>query len=288
MSCKRDMAGTTVKGLCALAGFTRQAFYQEERARSRQAVNEEAILELVRVHRCVHPRMGARKLLVLMRADLEEMGIRIGRDRFFALLRRRGLLVKGSRRWAKTTNSRHGFVVWPNRIRNIVPSMPHQVWVCDLTYIRTEQGFMYLSLVTDAYSRKIVGYCIHDTLESQGCLRALRMALGQLAEGARPIHHSDRGIQYCCKEYIDLLEKKGCMVSMTEQNHCYENALAERVNGILKGEYGLGETFRTKSQAVAAARQAIRIYNDYRPHTSLGYCTPSSVHHAQSPVEAAQ
>jgi putative transposase len=287
MSQERDVTHTTVRGLCALAGFSRQAYYQERRLRRRQTVAEDAIVELVNAQRHIHPRVGARKLRVLIRDDLREMGLSVGRDRFLALLRRRGLLVKRSRRWAKTTDSRHGFRVWPNRIRNILASMPHQVWVCDLTYIRTEEGFLYLSLVTDAYSRKIVGYCVHDRLESEGCLRALTMALDQLPEGAQPIHHSDRGIQYCCREYIDRLQSRGCPVSMTELNHCYENATAERVNGILKGEYGLEETFRDKPQGIAAARQAIGIYNDCRPHTSLQYRTPSSVHAPQFEQEAA-
>ena len=278
---------TTVGGLCALAGFSRQAYYQERHVRSRQAVAEDAIVELVKAQRRVHPRVGGRKLGVLIAPDLREMGICVGRDRFFTLLRRRGLLVKRCRHWARTTDSRHGFGVWPNRIRNIIPSMPHQVWVCDLTYIRSEEGFLYLSLVTDACSRKIVGYCIQDSLESEGCLRALRMALAQLPEGAQPIHHSDRGTQYCCGDYVKLLEECQCPISMTEQNHCYENAKAERVNGILKEEYGLGQTFRDKKQAVAAARQAVCIYNDYRPHTNLGYRTPASVHAQQDKENAA-
>jgi transposase InsO family protein len=287
MGHERDAGQSSVVGLCAVAGFSRQAYYQERRERSRQAVEEDAIVELVKAQRRVHPRVGVRKLRVLIAADLREMGIAIGRDRFFALLRRRGLLIKRCLRWAKTTDSRHGFGVWPNRIRHIVPSMPHQVWVCDLTYIRTDEGFLYLSLVTDAYSRKIVGYCIHDTLEREGCLSALKRALAQLPEGAQPIHHSDRGTQYCCSEYIELLHKYKCLISMTEYNHCYENAMAERVNGILKGEYGLNQTFHDKPQALVAARQAIGIYNDYRPHTSLGYRTPSSVHAPQYNKEAA-
>ena len=286
MGHERDAEQTTAKGLCALAGFSRQAYYRERRQRRREAVEEEAVVELVKVQRRIHPRIGARKLRVLLAPDLAEMGIALGRDRFFALLRRRGLLVKPSRRWAKTTDSRHGFGVWPNRIRNIIASMPHQVWVCDVTYIRTEEGFLYLSLVTDAYSRKIVGYRIGDTLESEGCLRALAMALAQLGPGAQPIHHSDRGTQYCCGEYIKLLQKHGCPISMTERNHCYENAMAERVNGILKGEYGLGQTFRDKSQARAAVRQGVRIYNDCRPHLALDYETPSSIH-AQAAKEMA-
>ena len=278
MSHERDAGHGSVAGLCAVAGFSRQAYYQEQRRRSRRTVEEDAIVELVQAQRRVHPRIGVRKLGVLIAADLAEMGIEIGRDRFFDLLRGRGLLNKRRLRWTKTTDSRHGFFVWPNLIRNVVATMPHQVWVCDLTYIRTEEGFLYLSLVTDAYSRKIVGYWLHDTLEYAGCLGALKMALAQLPEGARPIHHSDRGMQYCCVEYISLLQEYKCPISMTEFNHCYENAMAERVNGILKGEYGLDLTFQDKAQARAAVGQAIGIYNDLRPHTRLGYRTPSSVH----------
>ena len=237
-------------------------------------------MELVKRERQLQPRMGTRKLFVLLKRDLEKMGIAIGRDRLFAVLRARALLVPAKRRRPKTTDSGHGFHTWPNLIRNIVPTMVHQVWVSDLTYIRTDVGFLYLSLVTDAFSRKIVGYDISDSLEAQGCLRALRMALGQLPEGACPIHHSDRGTQYCCAEYIDLLARHGCPISMTEVNHCYENAKAERVNGILKDEYGLGETFRNKAQAIKAVHQAIRLYNERRPHTALKYRTPAEVHAA--------
>jgi len=268
----------TVTGLCRAAGFSRQAFYQERRARPRRAVAEDAVVELVKAQRRIHPRCGARKLHQCLREDLAEMGIELGRDRLFDLLRLRGLLVKRPRGGARTTNSRHCFHTWPNLIRNIVPSMPHQVWVCDLTYIRTDTGFLYLSLVTDAYSRKIVGYCAQDTLESEGCMKALAMAFAQLPEDAKPIHHSDRGTQYCCGAYVGALERRGCPISMTEQNHCYENAMAERVNGILKQEYGLGRTFADRKQGAQVARQAVGIYNDLRLHTSLGYRTPSSVH----------
>lgn len=270
----------TVEGLCRCVGLSRQAYYKGSRARTRREVNEEAIVEQVKQQRQLHPRMGTRKLCVVLEPVLWEMGISIGRDRLFALLRERGLLVPRRRRWARTTDSRHGLFLWPNRIRHIVPSTTNQVWVSDLTYIRTEQGFMYLSLVTDAFSRKIVGYCVNDTLEAQGCLRALTMALGTLAPGACPIHHSDRGLQYCCREYVALLQERGCPISMTEMNHCYENAKAERVNGILKDEYALGQTFRTKRHATLAAHQAIVLYNQYRPHTRLNYRTPEAVHAA--------
>ena len=268
----------TVTGLCKAAGFSRQAFYQERHARRRLVVDEDAVLELVKAQRRIHPRCGARKLHAYLCGELAEAGVELGRDRLFELLRRRGLLVRRPRRGARTTDSRHGFRTWPNRIRNIAPSMPHQVWVCDLTYIRTDTGFLYLSLVTDAYSRKIVGFCAQDNLESEGCIKALAMAFAQLPQGAKPIHHSDRGTQYCCRAYVSALERRGCPISMTEQNHCYENAMAERVNGILKQEYGLGRAFADKKQGAQAARQAVGIYNDLRLHTSLSYRTPSSVH----------
>lgn len=267
-------------GLCRLAGWSRQAYYKGCQAKTERDIDEEAIVEQVKAERKRHRQMGARKLFVLVGAELLEMGIRIGRDRFFAVLRARGLLIERRRRGARTTNSRHGFRVWPNRIRHIAPSAVNQVWVSDLTYIRTLEGFMYLSLVMDAYSRKIVGYCINDTLEAHGCIQALNMALKTLAPGACPIHHSDRGTQYCCREYVDLLERRGCPISMTEMNHCYENAKAERLNGILKDEYALGETFRTKLQAKETAHQAVVLYNQFRPHTRLNYRTPQAVHAA--------
>ena len=228
MGLKKGGKNATVTGLCEAAGFSRQAFYQERRARPRRAVTEDAVVELVKAQRRIHPRCGTRKLHQYLRGDLAEMGIELGRDRLFALLRRRRLLVRRPRAGARTTYSRHGFHTRPNLIRNIVPSMPHQVWVSDLTYIRTDTGFLYLSLVTDAYSRKIVGHCVQDTLESEGCGKALAMAFAQLPEGAKPIHHSDRGTQYCCAAYVSALGRRGCPISMTEQNHCYENAMAEQ------------------------------------------------------------
>jgi len=268
--------------LCERVGTARQAYYQGARRRRRREVDEEAVVELVKRERRIHPRMGAKKLMRMLRGELKEMGIQIGRDRFFELLRAKELLVKRRRRGgARTTWSGHGLRVYANRVKWIEPSMPDQVWVSDITYLRTEEGFLYLALITDAYSRKILGFEASDRLEAEGCLRSLRRALEGLSEGACPIHHSDRGIQYCSEEYVGLLEGRGLQISMTELNHCYENALAERVNGILKQEYGLGQTFRTKAQARQAVRQAVEIYNELRPHQSLGYRTPASVHGMQ-------
>jgi len=207
------------------------------------------------------------------------MGIGMGRDRLFALLRKRGLLIRRRRQWVVTTDSRHGFRTFPNLVRHIEPSVVNQVWVSDITYIRTQEGFLYLSLVMDVYSRKVMGYWCSDSLAAEGCLKALNMALNA-APGACPIHHSDRGLQYCCADYVGLLQQRGCAISMTEVNHCYENAKAERLNGILKDEYGLGQTFRTKRQATLAVREAVLLYNEYRPHTCLNYQTPEMVYAA--------
>lgn len=278
MTLEKDAPGVTVKGLCRLAGFSRQAYYKEKKARQREAVDAEAIVEQVHEQRAIHPKMGGRKLLWQIGGALKAKGITLGRDRLFGVLRSRGLLVTRRRTGPRTTDSRHGLRMHPNRIRHIIVSLSDQVWVCDLTYLDTDEGYVYLSLITDGYSRKIVGWNVGDTLETEGCLGALGMALKGLREGARPIHHSDRGSQYCSGAYVERLTDRGLEISMTEWNHCYENGKAERVNGILKQEYGLGVRFKTRAQAKAAAREAVRIYNDLRPHMALAYQTPSSVY----------
>lgn len=269
---------SSVTALCQHAGISRQAFYKGEQERQRRQVDEQAVIELVRQERALQPRLGGRKLRVLLAPALEEMGLDLGRDRLFDLLREADLLVPPRPRRARTTDSRHRFGVYPNLLRQIEPAMAHQVWVADLTYVRTQQGFIYLSLLTDAYSRKIVGWHASDGLEAEGCRRALRMALAQLPAGARPIHHSDRGTQYCCADYVGELEQRGLAISMTEQNHCYENAQAERVNGILKEEYGLKACFKSKDLARQAIREAIVLYNERRPHQALRYRIPAQVH----------
>ena len=268
----------TVKSLARRAGVSRQAVYKARRARTRREIDQEAVLELVKAERALQPRLGVRKLMVRLRGPLEEMGIRMGRDRMFELLRGHGLLIKRRRRGVRTTESRHGFRTYANRFRDLELTGPHQAWVSDVTYVRTQEGFVYVSLVSDAWSRKIVGAVAAETLEATGSVKALKAALAQLPRGAHPVHHSDRGIQYCCGEYVRRLEGCGLTVSMTEQDHCYENAQAERVNGILKQEYGLGETFRMKAQVRAALAQAVWLYNTRRPHTRLGYRTPEEVH----------
>lgn len=261
--------------------MTRQNYYKSRSARSKQWVDESLILELVRSERRRQPNAGVRKLHHMISPELESANVSIGRDRLFVLLSRHNLLVKRTRRTTRTTESRHGFRVYPNLAKKLELRAPHQLLVSDITYLRTMSGFMYLALVMDAFSRAIVGYDCSDSLESVGALRALEMALGQLPAGARATHHSDQGIQYCCRPYIERLEESAVSISMTEKNHCYENAKAERLNGTLKNELGLGETFVCAAHAQEAARDAVTIYNAYRPHLSLSYATPMSVHQSE-------
>lgn len=236
------------------------------------------VAELVRAERRIQPRLGARKLRVLLRGQMEEAGVELGRDRFFEVLREHELLLEPLPRCPRTTNSRHSLPIFRNLLKGNELTGPDQAWVADLTYIRTDEGFLYAALLTDAWSRKIVGWNIGDTLEAEGCLKALEGALRELPVGRHPLHHSDRGCQYCCHLYVDRCREAGIPVSMTEELHCYENAKAERVNGILKQEYGLGETFRTKSLAKEAFEQAVHLYNHRRPHQALGYRIPVEVH----------
>lgn len=258
--------------------MSRQNYYREKRQRQREKIDEGLVVEWVKEQRRWHPRMGTRKLLRKIQPQLQETGIRLGRDRLFEILRREGLLIPKKRRKGPSTNSLHHFHKHPNFLKEADITGVHQAWVSDLTYIRSEEGWLYLSLVTDDFSRQIVGWEASDGLEAEGCLRALEQALGQLPARSRPIHHSDRGIQYCCNAYTKRLKKRKLKISMTEENHCYENAKAERVNGILKQEYGLGVTFRTKAQARQVIKQAIWLYNEARPHVSLDYQIPAEVH----------
>jgi putative transposase len=270
-----------VRAMCKQLGMSRQNYYARRRGRQRAEVDAGLIMSLVQAERQVQPRLGTRKLRVLLKVALAEAGVAVGRDRFFEVLRAGGLLLSPlPKEYPRTTNSYHCLPVFTNRIKDLVLSQPNEVWVSDLTYLRTEEGFLYLALVTDKYSRKIVGYHCGDTLETIGCVRALGMALKDLPAWAQPIHHSDQGSQYCCHEYVNELGARGLTISMTEGDHCAENALAERMNGILKQEYGLGLEFGIKADARRAVDQGVWLYNTQRPHTALDYQTPAQVHQA--------
>jgi putative transposase len=274
-----DKGSGNIAALCRRTGMTRQNYYAKRKRRQESEVDEGLILELVRKERYDQPRLGGRKVKCLISGELEKNGVSIGRDRFFAVLRTNDLLIERKKSFIpKTTNSKHSLPVFRNLIAAQEASAPNQIWVSDLTYIRTEEGFIYGSLTTDAYSRKIVGAHAGYNLEAEGCIKTLKKALKELPKNCFPIHHSDRGSQYCCHDFVKILNKRHFSVSMTEANHCYENAMAERVNGILKQEYGLDYTFKTKKQAIAAFYEAVELYNNRRPHMSLNYMIPAEVH----------
>lgn len=263
--------------------MSRQNYYRQRRVRQRSWVDEQLVLELVRRERARQPQLGGRKLLRLIEPELHAADASVGRDRFFKILKEHELLIPRRPRTARTTDSRHGFAVYPNRARSLMLSGPHQLWVSDITYLRTQMAFVYLALVMDAFSRTVVGYDCSDRLEAIGALRALSMARGQLPADARPMHHSDQGIQYCCRAYIEALQQAKLSISMTEDHHCYENARAERLNGTLKRELGLAATFGNPAQAREAVDEAVQIYNHHRPHQALGYRMPMQVHRGPGP-----
>ena len=259
--------------------MTRQNYYARRKLRRRRLVDGELVARLVKQERCLQPRLGARKMRVLLREPLAQAGVQLGRDRFFEVLRERDLLLARRRsERPRTTHSYHSLPVFRNLVKGRQAQGANEIWVGDLTYLRSEEGFMFLSLLTDKVSRHVVGYHCGDSLESMGCQEALKMALQQLKAGQQPIHHSDRGSQYCCHQYVELASSRGLTMSMTEEDHCAENALAERMNGILKSEYGLDREFKTKAQLTQAVDQAIRLYGTRRPHTALSDRFPAQVH----------
>lgn len=268
----------TISKLCSHTGMSRQNYYKTRKKRAVQAIDEELIKRLVLDERASHPRMGGRKLLKILGSKLSNSGVAIGRDRFFKVLKKKGLLVDKLPSSPRTTHSYHNLPVFLNRVKGKELTRSNQVWAADITYLRKRDTFMYLSLITDMYSRKIVGYHLGESLDTEETLKALKMALRNKPKGSHPIHHSDRGCQYCSHDYVHALKQGGVSVSMTEQNHCSENALAERVNGILKQEYGLGYSFKNAKHMHQAVRQAVWLYNTKRPHCSLGLETPEHIH----------
>lgn len=272
----------SVKSGCTYFGYSRSAYYGWMDSKLKEEAKYDLVLELVRDHRRTHPMIGTRKLQELIREDTLRLGIRIGRDRFFDLLRSEGLLIKRKRRYVVTTQSFMRYSKYEDLFNGKVWSSAHQAWVSDITYIRVGDSFRYLYLITDAYSRKIVGWYLGNTLESKCAVEALKMAIGQCPSREGIVHHSDRGFQYCSKIYTELLEKEGIKSSMGEAGNCYDNAMAERVNGILKIEYKLGDRFKNLKEAFAAVRHGIWAYNEKRPHCSLNMKKPVEVHESVS------
>jgi putative transposase len=262
--------------LCRLAGYTRQAYHKRQQREEREAVRSELVVQEVARVRARQKRIGARKLLYVLRDFLGRHEIGMGRDAFFDLLREHSLLVRRRRLRKPRTTFSGPWRRYPNLIRDLVPTGANQVWVSDITYVRVGEGFAYLSLVTDAYSRKIVGYHLSRSLSAKGCVAALRMALRDNPQREGLIHHSDRGLQYYSSAYVALLGSR-IRISMTEKSDPLENAIAERVNGILKDEL-LEKRFESFSEARVCVAEAVSVYNHHRPHLSIEMLTPAEAH----------
>ena len=261
-----------------LLGYSRQSYYQGVKYIQQKAYEADIIIEEVLRYRKHQKRIGTRKLFEEMQGFLAAHHFQIGRDAMFDLLAERGLLVtKRKRRGCVTTLSKHRFKKYPNIIRDFIPIAPNQLWVSDITYIHLPNSFAYLSLITDAYSRKIVGFYLSRDLTANGPLQALKMALKANSNIAELIHHSDRGVQYCCDAYVKQLTDKKIKISMTENGDPLENAIAERVNGILKGEL-LEEVFADFDIAQREVAIACSTYNHLRPHGSIDNLKPAEAH----------
>lgn len=274
----RSRGLSSISEVCSCFDLKRDAYYKYQKRYHRKERVKDQVLELVKVRRKELPREGCRKLYFALQNKFIEHNLKVGRDCLFDILREKNMLVKRKKSFVKTTNSYHHFHKYRNLIYEFVPTTPNQVWVSDITYIRTVNGFCYLALITDMYSRKIVGYDVSDSLELAGCLRALKKALRHARHATDLTHHSDRGVQYCSHMYVNELKKRKIKISMTEENHCYENAIAERVNGILKDEFYLDQTFFNTIHAKRAAKNAINLYNKKRLHLSLDYRTPNMLY----------
>lgn len=267
-------------------GKTRQSYHKRYQHEHCRQLNAAIVLDLVREIRHRQKRVGTRKLIGMLQLPLSQHGIKLGRDKLFDLLASNNMLIrKRKRRRPVTTDSNHPFRKYPNLIRGLDISYANQVWVSDITYLSLSGGrFCYLSLITDVYSRKIVGHCLYPSLKKEGPLLALKKALSTREKSIfyKTIHHSDRGLQYCSRDYISELEQASTSISMTENGDPGENAIAERVNGILKSEFSLDKQFSSYEQACIAVEEAIQIYNQQRLHTSRNYLTPDQVYQQAS------
>lgn len=272
----------TLGKFCRLLGVTRQAYYQHFWFEEQLLFEEELVVKEVLRIRKNHRHIGGRKLYELLQPFLLEHQIKMGRDRLFNVLSSNYLLVRRRKKQTITTNSFHRFKKYPNLIREFIPESSNQLWVSDITYWKIGNSFVYISFITDAYSRKIVGYNLAESLYTSETIKALEMALSSLSIQSKNkfnlIHHSDRGTQYCSNEYVKLLNDSGIEISMTENGDPLENAIAERVNGIIKEEYLNDYNIDNIKEAKELLNVVVRLYNEERPHMSIGYLTPNQVH----------
>ncbi|PZR01176.1 MAG: IS3 family transposase [Flavobacterium psychrophilum] len=249
-------------------------------------MRDDIILQHVEEQRKQLPRLGTRKLHYKITPLLATHGIEVGRDYLFDLLERHKLLIRQRKRKVITTDSRHWMHKYENLIKDLDCHRPEQIWVSDITYIRIINQWGYLSLITDAYSRKIMGYCLRTDMSASGCQEALQMAIGNRRYTDQPlIHHSDRGSQYCSADYVTILKQNNISISMTQNGDPYENALAERMNGIIKTEFNLYSSVYGFEQTYQIVRDSIRAYNELRPHSSCDFLTPEQAHQLQGALK---
>jgi putative transposase len=272
----------SLQDLCGLFGYSRQAFYKQQRLQIIEQSRDGLILQQVLQIRNEQPRCGTRKLLIMLQPFFKKQGITIGRDVFFELLAKNKLLIRKRKRSTHTTNSKHFFRRYPNLVAHFTPLHAHELWVADITYIPMKERFAYLYLITDAYSRKIVGFHVSDDMRVSSAIVALQKALDQKPPDAIVIHHSDRGLQYCSNDYVALLKTHHAHISMTQNGDPYENAMAERVNGILKTEL-ISESYTDLKAAMQHIARCITVYNYKRVHSSLNWQIPDKVHSQQGP-----
>jgi len=265
--------------LCGLFGKSRQAFYEQRWHEEKTLFEDAIVVDLVRHERRIARRVGARNLYRILKAELEARQVFIGRDRFFEVLRQNDLLVKRRRRRAVTTMSRHSLPLYSNVAKTLELTQAEQLWVSDITYIRVGEGFCYLILITDAYSHQVVGWNFGLNMDAAFCLEALKMAFASRQYPERALmHHSDRGLQYCSKLYTQLLKEHRIAISMTEHGDPLENAIAERMNGILKDSFEMDRTFSSFEEARQFILESIAYYNERRPHSSCDNLTPKEAH----------
>lgn len=274
--------GISVTAMCVYYVYSRAAYYQAKEEEGRTIDQTDTVLELAHRERCLQPWLASDKVFRLIKPELEVRSIKLGRDKMYDIFRDNGMLLpKRKVKSVRTTDSKHDYRRYTNLLKSSILTAPNQAWVCDITYVRVAESWMYLCLIMDAYSRQIVGHCLHDTLEMVGCMNALKMALRSLPKGfdhKQLIHHSDHGVQYCCGAYRSILKDRKIQISMSAVGDCYENAQAERLNGILKQEYGLGQWIPTKKQTCKMVEQAVQLYNTRRPHRALGLYVPQDIH----------
>ena len=264
--------------MAGLFGYSRQAYYKKKKHREEKQKEETIVLLLVSKLRKRMPRIGGKKMYHLLKSEFNRLAIKVGRDRFLDILRENKLLIRGKKRYQMTTNSKHIFKKYPNLIKGLQICRKDQLWVSDITYIRTDEGFAYAAMITDVFSRKIVGSSIDKTMTTDLVLDALYQALRQRKDYTGLIHHSDRGLQYCIGDYISVLKSNDIRISMTETSDPYENALAERMNRTIKEEFVINEKIKTLSMFKNLFYEGVNIYNKERPHLSLRMKRPDEIY----------